>query len=441
MAMRCPKCGNELSQDEAFCGQCGTATMPPGQATEMMQAPPSGSFNAANYNGNGSPLPTPGSYTANLPQGMYPSSDIYKTQLAPTPGNAASSASPASANPNQSALRPQAPPSGPQQSTGFYQDATEAMSMPQVPSAAVQAYPNGYPQQNFGAPPVLGNYPVGSQAQGQPFQQSNFTQHPYPSAPSFQSAPPGQGYGYGNQPPQATPPPKKQNNAVLIIAIVLLVVALIAAAILGTLFVLNRHSSPQTSITPTTVPTAQPTPTTAPSPTATPVTPTPVPSPTVAPTATPFAGYSWCSSTCSTNGFIVQYPMGWNQQQTQTNTGIEFLNPAQQDQYAAFKTPGATNSTADALIANDLQANFASQPGYTPPTSTQSTTIGGVTWVYQIATYQLNKQPEQIAVYATVYQGKGYVIELQAASSQFNAVNTQYFATMIGSFQFYQNAS
>ena len=133
--------------------------------------------------------------------------------------------------------------------------------------------------------------------------------------------------------------------------------------------------------------------------------------------------------------------MGWNEGQTQDKTGIEFLNPASQDEYAAFKTPGPTTSTADALVTSDLQANFATQPGYTPPTGTQSTTIGGVTWVYQVAGYQLNNQPEQIEVYATVFQGKGYLIELQAASSQFNAVNTQYFATMIGSFQFAQSPS
>jgi hypothetical protein len=389
MAMRCPKCGNELGQDEAFCGQCGTATMQPGQATEMMQAPASGNLQAP-------------------------------------------------VSPDQSAMR--SPASGQQQPTNFYQDATEAMSMPHMPSPAGQTYPIGYPQQNYGSMPVQGNYPSGWQVQGQPLQQGYFTQHPYPSAPPYQPIP-GQSYGFGNQPPQVTPPPKKQNTTILIVAIVTLVLALIATAILLTLFVLNRHTGPNAALTPTAVPTTQPTATTAPRPTATPVTPTPVPSPTVAPTATPFAGYAWCGISCSSNGFVVQFPMGWNQGATQDSTGIQFLNPAQQDEYAAFKTPGTTTSTADALVSTDLQTSFASKPGYAPPTGTQSTTIGGVTWVYQSASYQLNSQPEQIEVYATVYQGKGYVIELQAASSQFSTVNTQYFATMIGSFQFYQSTS
>ncbi len=289
--MRCPKCGNELGQDEAFCGQCGTATVQPG-------------------------------------------SDLYKTLQAPAAGNAAQP------TPRLSAMQP--PVSGPQQPTNFYQDATEAMSMPQMTPPARQSYPAGYPQQNYSGMPPQGNYPAASQVQGQPFQQGNFTQHPYPSAPPFQSVP-GQSYGYGNQPPQVTPPPKKHNTTLLVVAIILLILALIAFAILGTLFVLNRHTGPKAALTPTPVPTTQPTATTAPSPTPTPVTPTPVPSPTVAPTATPFAGYAWCGTTCSTNGFVVQYPMGWNQQPTQDNAGIQFLNPAQQDQYAAFKTPGADN--------------------------------------------------------------------------------------------------
>ena len=226
-------------------------------------------------------------------------------------------------------------------------------------------------------------------------------------------------------------------NNLLIVAIVLLVVALVAVSILGTVYVLNRHA-PKVAVTPTSIPTA----TTAPSPTATPSpTPTPSPSPTVAPTPTPFAGYEWCGTVCTTNGFAVQFPEGWNQQPTTDTTGVQFLNPTTPDVYASFKAPGATSSAADALVASDLQTNFASKPGYTPPTSTQSTTIGGVTWVDQTATYtyQTPSQPEQVNVYATVFQGKGYIIELEASVAQFSAVNTQYFTTIIGSFEFTQS--
>ncbi len=99
------------------------------------------------------------------------------------------------------------------------------------------------------------------------------------------------------------------------------------------------------------------------------------------------------------------------------------------------------NSNASTLVDNDLQSGFSSQPGYIAPTSKSVTTIGGETWTYAIAYYQLNNQKERVEVFATVHAGKGYVIELQAADSQFDAVNSQYFQTMIGRFQFLQSTS
>jgi len=42
----------------------------------------------------------------------------------------------------------------------------------------------------------------------------------------------------------------------------------------------------------------------------------------------------------------------------------------------------------------------------------------------------------RIEVYATIHQGKAYIIELQALDSQFDAVNTQYFERMLVRFQF-----
>ena len=99
------------------------------------------------------------------------------------------------------------------------------------------------------------------------------------------------------------------------------------------------------------------------------------------------------------------------------------------------------NSNASTLVDNDLQSNFSAQPGYVAPTSKAVTTIGGETWTYGIAYYQLNHQKERVEVFATVHAGKDYVIELQAADSQFDAVNTQYFSTMIGRFQFQQSTS
>lgn len=86
----------------------------------------------------------------------------------------------------------------------------------------------------------------------------------------------------------------------------------------------------------------------------------------------------------------------------------------------------------------DLTTNFASLPGYIAPTPTPSSnaTIGGENWSYQTAFYQSNGQTERIEVYATVHQGKAYIIELQALDAQFDAANTKYFEVMLARFLF-----
>jgi hypothetical protein len=121
---------------------------------------------------------------------------------------------------------------------------------------------------------------------------------------------------------------------------------------------------------------------------------------------------------------------------------VVFLNPGQPDQYAAFKVPTTQGSSnASDLVDADLQNNFANQQDYNAPNSKSVTTIGGETWTYATATYSLNGQREQVQVFATVHLGKNYVIELQAAKDMFDQVNTHYFSTMIGRFQFQQATS
>jgi len=137
----------------------------------------------------------------------------------------------------------------------------------------------------------------------------------------------------------------------------------------------------------------------------------------------------------------VEYPQGWNQTTDGAPTNIRFVNPIVNDQYAEFKTPGATSNNASQLVTNDLQSTYASQPGYIAPTGSSTATIGGENWFYETAYYQLNGQQEQVQVYATIHQQNAYIIELEAATSQFPTVNTQTFMTMLGRFQFQQPPS
>ena len=137
----------------------------------------------------------------------------------------------------------------------------------------------------------------------------------------------------------------------------------------------------------------------------------------------------------------VEFPQGWNQTTDGAPTNIRFFNSGANDQYAEFKTPGATTNNASQLVTNDLQTTYASQQGYTPPTGSSYSHDWRGKLVYEIAYYQLNGQQEQVEVYATVHQQNAYIIELQAASSQFPTVNSQYFVTMLGRFQFQQPTS
>jgi hypothetical protein len=317
---------------------------------------------------------------------------------------------------------------GSQQQSGFYQDPTQAMTV--LPPNQVQSYPTVHPQQTYSSSPLPGGYSGAGQytPQMQPFQSGNYTGTIYPPTQSF---PTGQGSG---MPPGFTPPPpKKRSNLALIIISICITLAILTIFAFGATYLLrNNASNKAQSSHQNATATSIPTPTLVPSPS-----PTPTPSPTLTPTATPDAGFTLCDTTCTSNGFSIEYPSSWLQKPTNDSTGIQFTNPSQLDEFAAFKTPGITTMNAGQLVNTDLN-NFSSQQGYIAPTPTPSSnaTIGGENWSYQIAYYQLNSQTERIEVYATIHQGKAYIIELQTLDAQFDAVNTQYFERMLVRFQF-----
>lgn len=423
--MRCPRCGNEVSQQEAFCGQCGTPNTPPAKPTEMVSTPPPPNGRPADTYHPNTPFPPPHSPTFH--PGM---------QSPPAQGSGVPYSPDGSFVSNQNLPRSS---SGAHPQTGFYQDATEAMSI--LPANGEPGYHTGYQQQN--QPGTM--YPGYSTAeqpgpQIQPFQTGHYT-GALPPQQHFTM-----GYEYGTQ-RTITPPPTKQSSGAVIAIICVCVVVALVGGIGATYFLTTRNSSstPSTGQTPvaTSIATTATTPTLAATPATTPtVTATPSPSPTAVPTPPPDAGFSWCATLCTPYSFSTEYPGGWQPGAAVNAAGVQFTNPAQGDQYASFKTPGQTASPAGDLVTGDLQTNFATRPGYTPPASTSTTTISGETWATAIAYYQSDaQQKERVEVFATVHQGKAYIIELQAPDSQFDAVNNQYFNYMLGRFQFLQAAS
>src|SRR5207248_5451751 len=134
-------------------------------------------------------------------------------------------------------------------------------------------------------------------------------------------------------------------------------------------------------------------------------------------------GFVWCGQLCVTGNFTTEYPGTWQAGMTPTTNAIQFANPAQTDQYALFKGQGPTVSDAGTLVNNELQASYATQPGYTAPTSTLAATVSGETWIKTVAYYQGASQQEEVEVLATVHNSKAYVIDLNAPTSQFVAIN------------------
>jgi hypothetical protein len=310
-------------------------------------------------------------------------------------------------------------------------------------SSNPQGYRPSYQQSTFPEAPMSGGYTGQGpyDPQMQPFQTGNYPGSTYAQTP-FAT---GQGYEYGRR-GRLSPPPQKQSNGLLILICICTAVALLAVASLGTLYLLKTRSAPRTSqshpiVVPTSVPTLVPTatPTLEPSPTPS---PTPLPSPTPAPTATPDSGFQWCDQSCTNNGFSLEYPTDWQPEVATPATIIQFINPNQPGAYAVFKSLGSVPGNANDLINNDLQTNFASQPGYVAPKQTSTTTISGETWATAVAYYQGKisqdgtPTKERLEIFTIVHQGKGYIIELQAPNAQFDTVNTQSFENMLGRFQF-----
>lgn len=408
--MKCQNCGNELGQDEVFCGQCGAPNATPAQPTEMMQAPAS----------RGGLL-----------------SDAYRNRTSSFPPQQSSSmfAPESVSGPQQSTIRQ----SQPQQAGGFHQDATEAISY--VPGTPANYPPSTYPQQGFNGGSMAGGYQgsgqFGSQIQSQPqqFLTGNYTNPPFSST---QMGLPGSQFtqGYGSGVGMGTPQPApKRGNVVMIVGIVCLVFAIITVGVFGALFALRNNNQPQS--TPVVQATATPTP--QPSPTATP-TPSPTPTIAVTPTPAPDPNFLWCDTTCTQKGFLIEVYQGWGTQATSSDQGVQFTS-SDQSTYAAVKLPANSTSTTD-LINNDLQ-EIATQNSATPtaPLSACQTDqpIGGESWTCETTTLQpgaQDQQPIQAVIYATVYQGKAYVIELVAQQAAFANNQQMYFTPMLTSFKF-----
>ena len=441
--MKCPNCGNEVSQGEAFCGHCGTPTSPPTHATEMVQTPLSprngllGTYNTANPYGGQKPgsvgpdptISQPPSNPSMGRTGAFQDNPFVTGQKQPGqfPG-------PTGSNPTNS-------------SPEFYQDATEAIS----------ATPKQFGSGGLNFPSTMKQNSLPGQtaySSSNPFLQNSYTQPASPFTQHGQNSQPGtyaqNNSTYSNFGTPQTPypvgsqfggfnqnrPPHRQQSPNTLLLIALGVGAFLLIIFMVVLFAKN-NSTPQTAATPTATSAPKPSPTAAPSPTVAPTdTPTPVLTPTAVPTPPPDPGFTWCSTNCNTLGFEVEYPASWSA--TPTSSSVQAINPQQSEITATFKKPGIAYPDATQAINGEITTVYAAQPGFVPPAGAGqgNTTIGGENWTFTTIHYTLNDQPVRVEILSTIHQGATYVIELQAYEGEYDQVNQQFFVPIVGHFQF-----
>lgn len=174
---------------------------------------------------------------------------------------------------------------------------------------------------------------------------------------------------------------------------------------------------------------------------------TPTPTPTVAPTPTPTPIVGFQQYVDPTEGFSIEYPGTWVY--IPDTPGIQFdddiSNPTYEVQvivpsettYAGLSgdpsDPSAWVDYTLSALARKFQNNFQQVPGPAP-----AITIGDTTW--QSGTGLLNGDPSQgsfrVQVYATVYHGKPYIINLLAPDDKFSIAEKYFFTPMLQTFEF-----
>ena len=174
----------------------------------------------------------------------------------------------------------------------------------------------------------------------------------------------------------------------------------------------------------------------------------PVATATPSPSPTPQLGY--LVYTDAANGFLVQYPQNWSVDSTAAPV-IQFSDDSNETGYvmqvalpAPTALPDASSDPANAVTWVNYELNIFAQkyPQNFILLSSGMTTrkINGVTWQSGAGLITNNSSGIHLQVYATVYQGKPYLINLLSAQDHFSAGTLEYFDPMLNSFAFLKAA-
>lgn len=409
--MRCPKCGNEVNLGESFCGQCGTPTTLPALPHRVVVA----------QSGYVPIIPPANDMSIAQPQ----TPDLHLlTQARDFPTHPTPSVG-------------QEYKSSVSQQTGFYHNATASLpfSSPEhynahTSSAHRPSIARGQPRSSAGFPGVNQIDPASQQRS--PTGAYNVPPTHYNNA-AFAGR---HGQKNGYRPEVATTVRRQTHQATILTICICLIVALISIVGLLSYLLLKTPAkqTPSAAANMVTRPTQS---------IQTKGNAATLPSGTqvysnMTPTSLADTNFVWCGSSCANNNFAVEYPANWIPGTVGSGQGVSFINPGQSDETALFKVvePGNSGTTADQMLTNDLQINYVGKPGYIAPTTEHVATFGGHVWSTAIAYYQGGTQRERIEVYATIYQQKAYIIDLQAPDAQFDGANTDYYLAMLNRYHF-----
>jgi hypothetical protein len=174
----------------------------------------------------------------------------------------------------------------------------------------------------------------------------------------------------------------------------------------------------------------------------------PTATPSIVPSPTLRSGFQLFID--NTDGFLLQYPTGWTHRLS--NPGAEFADDAVNATFemqvllpsdsAAAGLSGNPNDPASWVnfamqsFASLYAGNFQRDAGPLP-----AATFAGSTWqtgrgLISDQVGQVSQASIRVQVYATIYQGKPYIISLYAADGTFNVADLVYFQPMRESFEF-----
>ena len=171
-------------------------------------------------------------------------------------------------------------------------------------------------------------------------------------------------------------------------------------------------------------------------------TPTPPPTATASPTV---AALGFQLFNDRADGFSMQYPDGWIA--SPLNPGMQFADDSNETGYAmqvalpsASTLPNPPQNVSDPSAWVDYELSYLQSKypqNFVRQTDGQTTrAISGITWQGGAGLITNNSSGIRVQVYATVYHGQPYIINLLAVSDRFSAGVIEFFNPMLNTFAF-----